>query len=139
MTLVRLTYTSTISEAFRLPDIKAILEAASKNNKLKHITGMLSFNRKFFLQCLEGERAAVNRIYHEITCDPRHEDFLILDYREIAQREFVSWSMGYLEDKEKIAELAVRYSAGSQFNPYELSAESAHRLLLAVRDHLQKK
>ncbi|MFT6154311.1 MAG: hypothetical protein ACJA1X_001663 [Bermanella sp.] len=56
MFLTRLVYASTISENFNCDDIEGILAVARKNNKQNNITGMLCFNRKYFLQCLKGSR-----------------------------------------------------------------------------------
>ncbi len=54
MPLVRLIYTSSISEQFTAADIGKILESARQHSTRTVITGILYFNKKFFLQCLEG-------------------------------------------------------------------------------------
>lgn len=56
MFLTRLIYTSSVSEQFSPDDISTILDAARNNNQKFNVTGMLCFNRKYFLQCLEGSR-----------------------------------------------------------------------------------
>lgn len=71
MFLTRLVYASTISESFTPDDIESILIAARKNNIKTNVTGILCFNRKYFLQCLEGSRTAVNKTYHHILNDPK--------------------------------------------------------------------
>lgn len=62
MFLVRLVYASQISDHFSADDIESILKKARKNNKKLNVTGLLCFNRKYFLQCLEGSRTNVNTI-----------------------------------------------------------------------------
>ena len=54
MILVRLIYTSTVTEDFVPAEIDHILKTARANNKNRNVTGLLCFNNTFFLQCLEG-------------------------------------------------------------------------------------
>ncbi|MGB1801392.1 MAG: BLUF domain-containing protein, partial [Gammaproteobacteria bacterium] len=96
MFLTRLIYTSTISELFSPDDIPAILDTARNNNQRANVTGLLCFNSKYFLQCLEGSREEVNKIYHLIINDDRHRLVTLLYYGEISVREFGKWSMGYI-------------------------------------------
>ena len=70
MFLTRLVYTSKISDVFESSDIENILVTARRENERNNITGMLCFNRKYFLQCLEGSREDVNQTYHRILNDP---------------------------------------------------------------------
>ena len=66
MFLVRLIYTSKTSSHFGPEDIEGILEKARSNNLKNNVTGLLCFNNKYFLQCLEGSREKVNNTYHQI-------------------------------------------------------------------------
>ena len=134
MFLVRLVYTSTISSQFKPDDVGSILECARANNDNNHVTGLLCFNRKFFLQCLEGSRKKVNDTYHQILNDPRHQNITMLDYNEIIEREFDHWSMGYMPESTLTAPINTKFSGTPEFDPYEMSGESAHRLMLALRD-----
>lgn len=134
MLLTRLTYTSMVSDNFLPNDIENILTTARKNNADSHVSGILCFNNKYFLQCLEGSRAEVNRIYNKILNDPRHTDVLILDYQEISEREFSEWSMGYMPETALTAPLNLRFSGYPEFNPYTMTGESAHRMMLAFKD-----
>ncbi|MCG9682529.1 BLUF domain-containing protein [Vibrio sp. Isolate23] len=134
MFLVRLVYTSTIAKGVTESDIQNILDVARKNNSLIDVTGLLLFNRNYFLQCLEGSRAQVNKIYHQILNDPRHENILLLDYSEVAERECSEWSMGYIPEVNATMPIHLKYSTNSKFEPYSLSGSSAHKLLLDLRN-----
>ncbi|TQV77499.1 BLUF domain-containing protein [Aliikangiella marina] len=134
MYLIRLVYTSSVSEQFSQGDIENILDVARKNNNKLNVTGMLCFNSRLFLQCLEGSRENVNKVYHTILNDPRHEKIEILEYQEISEREFDTWSMGYVPESSLTKPLNLRFSGSPHFSPYEMSGDSAHRLLLALRD-----
>ncbi|UTA47691.1 BLUF domain-containing protein [Simiduia sp. 21SJ11W-1] len=132
MLLTRLVYTSTISSAFTSDDLEKILEISRKNNPKKGITGMLFFNQKYFLQCLEGSRQEVNATYHKLAKDARHTNIIILDYKEVDFREFSAWSMGYLPESSLTAPIILKYSGLNAFNPYEMSGESAHKMMLEL-------
>ena len=83
MFLVRLVYTSEITEGVTESDIQNILDKARKKNTALNVTGVLLFNRKYFLQCLEGSREQVNKVYHHILNDNRHKGVVLLDYSEV--------------------------------------------------------
>ncbi len=133
MFLVRLIYVSQATELFRPDQIEKILVSARQSNAEKDVTGALFFSRKYFLQCLEGSRSAVNETYHRILRDGRHENALLLQYQEIDRREFSEWSMAYLPESSKLAPLIKTYSRSAILEPYNMSGESCHQFLIALR------
>ena len=134
MFLVRLVYTSKLSDTFSSDDITEILASARKHNSRNHVTGLLCFSSNYFLQCIEGSRSAINRTYHRILNDPRHEAIVMLDYKEINRREFSHWHMGYVPYTALTRDVNMLFSGSPEFNPYEMSGESAHQLMLALKD-----
>ena len=132
MFLVRLVYASKIAEPFSAPDIEEVLNIARKNNGRDAVTGVLCFNRKYFLQCLEGGRMAVNETYHRILNDPRHKDIVLLDYKEVDCREFSSWGMAYIPEQEITDEINLLYSRDANFDPYTMTGEGAHQMMLKL-------
>ncbi|WMN59630.1 BLUF domain-containing protein [Pseudoalteromonas xiamenensis] len=133
MFLVRLVYVSTFSKDFQSQDIEAILNVSRENNLKKYVTGMLCFNRKYFLQCIEGTRQNVNETYNRIVTDPRHHNLIILDYKEIAVREFSDWSMGYIPESKLTNDININFGGTSVFSPYDMSGESAFMMMLALK------
>ncbi|UPQ88950.1 BLUF domain-containing protein [Vibrio sinaloensis] len=136
MFLTRLVYASTIEKGFDLSTVENIVYSAREHNQALDVTGMLCFDRNFFLQCLEGSRTNVNLVYQRILNDKRHSKIIMLDYREISAREFSQWSMGYSPSSSLTAPLYLRYSGAKEFNPYEMSGESAYQLLLQLKHTL---
>lgn len=134
MFLTRLVYASSITEDFNCDDIENILSCARKHNTKNNVTGMLCFNRKYFLQCLEGSRTNVNNAYHKILNDKRHSRIVLLDYKEITKREFSNWSMGYMPESSLTAPTSLKFSGKNEFSPYEMSGESAHQMMLELKD-----
>jgi hypothetical protein len=136
--LVRLIYTSTITEQFEVEDIARILKVARVKNKALNVTGLLSFNRQFFLQCLEGTRQEVNQIYHKIATDPRHKKPEIISYEVISYKEFDSWNMGYLQNTASLRELFYQHTKSINFDPYNMNGERALALLMDIRDEIKR-
>ena len=136
MYLVRLVYVSSISQGFKPDDLNEILETAKRHNKKNCVTGLLGFNRKIFLQCLEGSRAKVNETYHRILQDPRHDKIIMLDYKEIIEREFDDWSMGFIPESSLTTKVNLRFSGDDVFDPYDMNGESAHRLMVALKENV---
>ena len=137
MFLVRLIYTSKTSSLFGPEDIENILEKARSNNLKNNVTGLLCFNNKYFLQCLEGSREKVNNTYHQILNDKRHSNIIMLSYTEIIEREFEKWSMGYMPQSSLTDPLNLKYSGTPSFDPYEMSGESTHKLMLALKENIR--
>lgn len=133
MYLVRLIYKSKVREGFDPKDIETILNKARVNNAKKNVTGLLCFNKKHFLQCLEGSRKVVNDVYHKILNDERHSDIILLNYSEIEEREFDEWSMAYMPQSSLTSPLNLKYSGTPNVDPYEISGESAYRLICALK------
>ncbi|NTS75436.1 BLUF domain-containing protein [Catenovulum sp. SM1970] len=136
MFLVRMIYASQASPVFEPQDIKDILLGAKLNNAKCNVTGLLCFNRKFFLQCLEGSRTDVNETYRAILNDPRHQNIILLDYKEITNREFEQWNMGYVPESQLTSKINLKYSGGPCFDPFHMSAESAYQMLLELRNNV---
>lgn len=136
MYLVRLIYCSAVTNELNMREVEQIISTAKENNSKDEVTGLLCFNRKFFLQCLEGSRTNVNKIYHSILNDPRHNKIVLLEYDEIAQREFPNWAMGYVPESDLTKPLCMKYSGDSEFNPYEMRGESCLGMMLELRDNV---
>lgn len=138
MFLVRLVYASRLDKDTPVSEIRQILDKSRKNNEKDGITGVLCFNSKYFLQCLEGPRDAVNRAYNRIGRDPRHTDLALLSFDDIVARDFDDWSMGYIGEGLLNRDSVLRYSPQGDFDPYVLGGASAWQLLLALSERTRK-
>ena len=121
--LIRLTYASR-SKSIGPSDVKDVLASSRRNNAALGITGALCFSNGIFLQCLEGERATVNALYHRILPDSRHNDPAILDFTDITFRQFGGWSMGLVSSTEEHRNLFLKYASGPEFDPYQMGTET---------------
>ena len=119
--LIQLTYASRTSKTLIQEDLKSILASSQRNNARVGVTGALCMTNGIFLQQLEGDRSAVNSLYHRILLDPRHRDPAILDFAEIPARKFTQWSMGSLSALESNRMIYLKYSRSASFDPYTMS------------------
>jgi hypothetical protein len=119
--LIQLTYASRTSRSLGPGDVKDILSASQRNNARVGITGALCLSNGIFLQQLEGDRTAVNELYHRLLNDVRHRDTAVLDFGEIPHRRFTSWSMGLLGSLDANRQLFLKYSSKSDFDPYSMN------------------
>ena len=134
MNLVRLIYASRFCESkFDSQELAKILESSQKNNALSEITGSLVFCDDIFLQCLEGEREVVSKLFNKISNDPRHDSVTILGMEDLSERDFAEWKMRFALLTEANAELIKKYSASSKFNPFRMQYKNALELLKALR------
>ncbi len=123
--LSRLIYVSRLVETVDTRETKKILAVSQTNNVRRAVTGALVFNSGHFIQWLEGSRAEISRLFAHIAKDPRHVDVELVDFSRIAKREYPDWSMGYVGEGILNRPLFARYSQTSNFDPYQLSGESA--------------
>lgn len=95
MSLIRLVYVSSATQAFSQAALLALLEISRRNNEPAGITGLLLYRDGNFMQVLEGEDTAVTTTHARINKDERHDGLITLLKEPIPQRDFGDWSMGF--------------------------------------------
>ena len=94
--LFSLMYVSKKVDNFEVKDLIQILHKARENNKRRDVTGVLIYNKGYFLQILEGDMAIVNSLFNGLILkDTRHENVAVLSQNFITQRDFANWDMGF--------------------------------------------
>lgn len=94
--LRRLIYISSATGEFGQANLDTILSCSRSNNSARGITGILLFHDGCFFQVLEGDAASVEQTFATISRDARHGGVILLESREIFERGFPQWSMGYV-------------------------------------------
>jgi hypothetical protein len=89
----RLIYRSVVARPVRFQDVEAIAEISAKNNSKVGVSGMLVYTPSHFLQVLEGEKDAVEKVYSRVKKDPRHHMVQTLATETAAERAFGNWGM----------------------------------------------
>lgn len=93
--MIQVSYVSRTSEPLSSEQLLDLLLQCRKNNTQTGVTGMLLYANGTFLQAIEGEEAVIDNLVELIWKDPRHADIQLLSRREIEQREYADWSMGF--------------------------------------------
>jgi hypothetical protein len=91
----RILYISTARAPLSAQELDAILAASRRNNAAIDVTGLLVAGGRRFLQVLEGPLEAVTATYDRIAADPRHFALVKLNDKEVSERSFGNWSMGF--------------------------------------------
>ena len=133
--ILRLTYISRYNNHNPNGEVTRILAQAQQNNAYNGITGALIFNHNYFLQSIEGARPVINDLLRKLIRDDRHFSLQVIECSEIEERRWDKWSMKYLIPSQDNKEHSLKYSAGTDFNPYLMSTNQ----IMMLVDALSKK
>lgn len=120
--LTQLIYSSRSTRNLHTQDLELIVTASERNNVLHGITGALCYSKGIFVQCFEGERGAVNRLYQHLLKDDRHYELEISSVDEIAERRFPNWRMGFFSYENEMGQLFLKHSRMAEFSPFAMRA-----------------
>ena len=90
-----LVYISKAAQEMNEDELVDLLNVSRRNNILKNVTGMLLYRNGEFMQALEGNKESVEELFNIISQDDRHESVIVLSRKEIVERVFDNWSMGF--------------------------------------------
>ena len=91
----QLCYMSKAAKFVSEQQLASLLDQARTNNVKTDVTGMLVHKDDQFVQVIEGEEAAIEKLYQAIQADGRHSSVRALLDRTIDERDFSEWSMAY--------------------------------------------
>ena len=83
----------------RIPDeqrssaLADIFGVARSKNKQTGITGALLVTDHWFVQALEGDESAVQRLYEHIRDDARHDEVTVIESTAVDERVLSRWAM----------------------------------------------
>ena len=129
MKLIRLIYASSLAGPMSKADIQQILSSSQRRNSERGITGYLCMSPTHALQCLEGDRDAVNQLYNLIVTDSRHANVTLLRYVEPWRRLFPVWDMGFTPDLSTAAPDSARWHDQNGFNPYLVESDLVENVI----------
>ncbi len=127
--MIELIYSSRVATDLELPEIYKILKQSQASNTLLHISGVLLFNTRYFLQTLEGEPQAVDALYQRIQADARHHDVRLICRQPLQARRWAQWSMALVTPGVSNQAILRKYCLSDEFTPLNLNADSASKLL----------
>ena len=93
--MLSVVYISSVKDGFSAADLVALLEQSREKNARLGITGMLLYKDGNIMQVLEGPDDVVRQLVKTIYADDRHHRVIQLLERQIEQRQFPDWTMGF--------------------------------------------
>ena len=93
--MIHLIYMSSAAKEMNEEDLLEMLAQSRSRNEAQNITGMLLYKDGVFLQALEGNAKDVDDIYKSILLDKRNTGHYLIEEKEIIDRQFPDWSMGF--------------------------------------------
>lgn len=136
---IQIAYASCTRGLLSSGQIMDILKVSRENNTKSGITGMLLYKNGNVLQVIEGKRDDVRQLFDVISVDERHYGVLKLYEREIAEREFPEWVMGFSDLNEGEARHLEGFSEflDPEFDIQQLKPSSAMSLLSTFKKGVQ--
>ena len=126
--LVRLMYASRAVQGIDHDALGAILKQSKARNPQAGVTGVLCLSDGIFLQLLEGGRTPVSALYNRIAADKRHRDVTLLNFEEVAERQFGGWAMGQVNLSRLNPALVLKYCETTALDPYACSGKTVMSL-----------
>jgi FAD-dependent sensor of blue light len=129
--MIQLAYLSSTPVLLTPDDIAQILIISRCNNAKLDITGLLVYKDGSVLQFLEGPEANVQKVFERISGDPRHRGIIVLYRKELRDRDFAEWTMGFSDLKAEGATYLEGFEdvLGVDYDLKRLSATSAQKLI----------
>lgn len=93
--LSTLVYHSQAIEPFSEVELLYLLAAARSRNRSEGLTGLLVYDEGQFFQWIEGPPLSLQRVWHSIQKDPRHQSLRVITDAEIPIRLFSQWHMQF--------------------------------------------
>ena len=137
--MIQLAYASTTKGRLGPMEIVDILLVSRERNGKRGITGMLLYKNGTVLQVLEGEKEDVVALFEVIRKDGRHGDVIELYQRDITEREFPNWTMGFHDlNAESVRGLkGVNEFLDPAVEMHTLKPTSAAKLLNYFKTHVR--
>ncbi len=137
--MIQLAYISSTRGLLTADDIAKILVGSRERNHQRGITGMLLYKGGNVLQILEGKPEQVIALFEVIRQDERHSGVIKLYQRNIAERDFPEWTMGFHDLNADGARNLEGYSEflDPNFDVLTLTPSKAAKLLNAFKNAIR--
>ncbi|QIB52772.1 BLUF domain-containing protein [Pseudomonas sp. OIL-1] len=108
--------------------VAEILRTSRAANLRDGVVGMLYCRDGCFIQCIEGERRKVHKLYRRLLKDRRHRDLKLLVSEPVDRLAFPEWPMKFVPDDNYMQALLTEHGF-EQFDPYRFDHFLVERVL----------
>jgi AcrR family transcriptional regulator len=103
-------YVSCAADLWADSELMPLVEQARIANGRNGITGVLAYQRRQFVQILEGPEPAVEKLFDSIARDQRHHKMCLLLRRDVPNRAFPAWSMAVRGEQDEAEAADIAYA-----------------------------
>ena len=112
--------------------LQDVVQASIRHNHDAAVTSFLFNHQGWFLQAIEGPKAAVTATYERICADPRHQTPKIIASRPAEQRCFSAWTLSARRLTAADDYTLALFQQHERFQPARLTARNALALLMTT-------
>ena len=92
----QIVWISEVCREYSDEELLQLLNKSRANNVRRNVTGLLIYDKKSFLQFMEGDAGTVDDIFqNRIEPSSLHRNVTLLSQRDIEERNFKNWTMGF--------------------------------------------
>lgn len=99
-------YVSRAAPGLTIDDVRALIFEARGFNAINGITGLLTYDRRGFVQAIEGTVDAIDELMETIARDTRHRDMDVILDTPVSSPQFASFH-DYSCEGERLASLSM--------------------------------
>ena len=96
-----LLYCSQATQPFGEEQLADLLEHSVVHNEKRHLTGLLCYGNRHFVQVLEGSAPEVEALFARIARDRRHHQVHVLSRGVGPARRFADWRMAFAKSQSQ--------------------------------------
>ena len=132
--LRQIVYLSSASREWSENELMDLLKGSRFRNQKRGVTGLMLYCEGNIAHVIEGKDAVVRALFKKISKDPRHRGIQLLWSKEIEQRDFPDYTMGFRraapEDLEATVPTTGTILGGEFFSPERLASLSKQVAIL---------
>lgn len=124
---VELIYCSKAIATLSNEDLGAIINIANRESRTHGISSVLCFAHGHFIQLLEGEGAAINSLYCEISKKTQRDRIQLISFKVAEANSFANQYLAHQGDSKIVC-----YDKGEEFSPQRFNHQQAIEFLSGV-------
>lgn len=131
-------FTSWASSSGMEVEVSRIMYRSPRTEADTRIGGIFHCGDRYFLQCLEGPREALEFYFQRTNGDERHRKVEVTLLQPLEQRRFREGTMSYAGLRDQLLEMQRRHGQGD-FNPYRFDSDMIEEFIALYLEHRRQR